>query len=213
MEGLFVTQDLKVRHLKGISLRNLNFSSLSEPSAQGQSLAESQCAPSRPTPNGSFTKDAKLSETVNGVKLMGEENGDASKLSAPPLVRSRTTRRRSDLNWSNTTPMTRQHTLEDVSKERLADVWFNIDCHGLQVPIYVSEIKPKAINPDFAFFELNSFGDAVTSQDNFVLRCYAKTEDLKEYRLFIEDFVDMNMLVWIARSVSTDGILANYKAR
>ena len=112
-----------------------------------------------------------------------------------------TMRRRSTLNWSNTTPMTRQKKLEDATGGRMANTWFSIHCSDLEQPVYISEVAEKAMNPGFQFFDLNTYGPFVTRQDQLTIKFWAKTENTQEYTLLVELQAHLGSLQFIGKSV------------
>lgn len=113
-------------------------------------------------------------------------------------------RRRSTLNWTNAPPRIRQQKLEDVTAERMADTWFSLQSTGVSEPIYVSEVVEKAMNPNFRFFDLNTYGPLVTRQDDVTIKYWARTERMDEYMLLIELRVHLRSLQYIGKSVRHD---------
>lgn len=110
-------------------------------------------------------------------------------------------RRRSTLNWANATPQVRQKKLEDVARSRLADTWFSLHCDGTAEPIYVSEVVEKAMNVNYRFFDLNTYGPWVTRRDELTIKFWARTESIEQYRLVLELQVHLRSLQFIGKSV------------
>lgn len=115
-------------------------------------------------------------------------------------------RRRSTLNWSGASPAVRQKKLEDVTGSRMADTWFSLHCEGVDKPIYVSETVPRAMNPDFRFFDIHAWGPLVTRVDEMTVRFWAKTELMNDYRLLIELDLHLGSLQFIGKSVCVSHI-------
>lgn len=110
-------------------------------------------------------------------------------------------RRRSTLNWTNATPEVRQKKLEDVAGSKLADTWFSLHCEGVAEPIYVSEVVEKAINPNFKFFDLNTYGPWITRRDELTIKFWARTESSQSYCLVVELQMHLRSLQFIGKSV------------
>ena len=83
----------------------------------------------------------------------------------------------------------------------MADTRFSVHCSGLQEPVYISEIVEKAMNPNFQFFDLNTYGPFVTRQDELTIKFWACTEGLQEFLLLIELQVHLGSLQFIGKSV------------
>lgn len=127
-----------------------------------------------------------------------EDSDTGAKRAQPPRTKIR---RRSTLNWTNATPQIRQKKLEDVAGSRLADTWFSLQCEGIEEPVYVSEVVEKAMNPNFRFFDLNSYGPWVTRRDEIVIKIWARTEATNGYTLVLELRVHLRSLQFIGKSV------------
>ena len=112
-----------------------------------------------------------------------------------------TLRRRSTLNWGNSSPMERQMKLEDVTRVRMADCWFSVHLEGLQEPIYISEIVRKSMNPGFRFFDLDIYGAGVTRQDELVIKVWARMEASEDWVLLTRLKACLGSLQFIGKSV------------
>jgi hypothetical protein len=117
---LLLPQNRKLRHLRGISLRNLTFS----------------------RPRGRTIDDAALNKTPAKLESLRNTPQLHHALSSEDL-RPPTARRRST-NLANDNPTTRQKRFEDVFDSRLADAFFSLHVEGEEDPVYISEIGERA---------------------------------------------------------------------
>ena len=137
---LLLPQNRKLRHLRGVYLRNLTLS----------------------RPRGRTIDDAALNKTPQKLEALREpqlHHAQSSGDLRPPKLRRRST------VWSGASPGFRQKKLEDVIDSRMADTFFSLHCEGQEDPIYISEVVEKAMNPTFRFFDLSGFGPATTRLD------------------------------------------------
>ena len=201
-------QNRKLRHLQGISLRNL---ALSSPltKTHGKTIDDESLPHALKTPakllsqreikleHSRSSSDLRLPPNAHGLAEVDDFNHNAPATSRPPSK----LRRRSTLNWANAPPRVRQTKLEDVSRERMADTWFSIHCSGIDEPIYVSEVIEKAMNPNFRFFDLNVYGPGVTRLDELTVKYWAKTENMDQFVLLVELQLCLRSLQFIGKSV------------
>ncbi|SLM36419.1 UV radiation resistance protein/autophagy-related protein 14 [Lasallia pustulata] len=201
----------KLRHLQGISLRNLTFSHPSD-RARGKTIDDESLpyAFKSPTKLLSQQETHKLehSRSSNDLRSSTSDNGSPTKRrfyradgateTSRPIGKLR---RSSTLNWSNSTPSVRQKRLEDVTVGRLADTWFSIHCSDIEEPVYVSEVVEKALNPSFRFFDLNAHGPLVTRRDELTMKFWAKTEKMGDYILLVELQLHLRSLQFVGRAL------------
>lgn len=209
--GWFIlkAQNLKLRHLEGISLRNLTSSKPAVPPRNKPIDDESL-----PT---TFSSPAKLQAQRENLKLehsrsstdLRSHGGDASfdskngstsgpQRSAIRPVRA-SVRRRSTLNWANETPAVRQKLLEDSVQERRLTTFFSLHKvgSGLETtPLYVSEEKRSSMNPDFKFFKLKRW---TSREDGVIVRIWHRMNEGTQ--LLIEAEVFLGSLVRVGKSV------------
>lgn len=200
----------KIRHLQGISLRNL---ALSSPltKTHGKTIDDESQPHALKTPakllsqreikleHSRSSSDLRSPPKAKGLTEADDFNHNAPATSKPPGK----LRRRSTLNWANAPPRVRQIKLEDVSRERMADTWFSIHCSGMDEPIYVSEVIEKAMNPSFRFFDLNVYGPGVTRLDELTVKYWAKTENMDQYVLLVELQLCLRSLQFIGKSLES----------
>ncbi|KAL9109884.1 MAG: hypothetical protein Q9187_008118 [Circinaria calcarea] len=203
----------KLRHLQGISLRNL---CLSKPSSlpRGKTIDDGSLPTTLKSPAKILAQreNRKLehSRSSSDLAFSPQQNSKGKEQDIAGANGSATSRpigtalrRRSTLNWASTNPMTRQKRLEDATGGRMADTWFSIHCSGMQEPVYISEIMAKAMNPSFQFFDLNTYGSFVTRQDQMTIKFWARTEGSQEFSLLIELQVHLGSLQFVGKSLES----------
>ena len=209
-------QNRRLRHIQGVSLRNLTLSRPS-PDAVGKTIDDNSLPNALRTPTKALAlrESHKLehSRSSNDLKSPPQLNGSVHKkdregenpFDGSPTKKSRPApqklRRRSTLNWTNALPEVRHKKLENVAAERLADTWFSLHCSGIEEPVYISEIVERAMNPSFRFFDLNTYGPRVTRSDELTIKYWARTANSAEYFLLIELQVYLRSLQFIGKSV------------
>lgn len=136
---LLFPQNRRLRHLKGIWLRNVT-------SAR---------------PRGQTIDDATLNKTPEKLEALREaarEPGLQQSASSDNLntsIRPRGIRRRSTV-WAGATPGYRQKKLEDVIEGGMVDTFFTLHCEGEDEPVYISEVVEKAMVRNVLMFLLSS---------------------------------------------------------
>lgn len=110
-------------------------------------------------------------------------------------------RRRTTLEWTNASPLTRQKKLEDIAAGRLADTFFTLHVEDHDEPVYVSEIAEKAMNPNFKFFDLGPCGPGVTRRDKLTVRVWAKGETMSDWQYLMDYAVQLKSLQFIGKSL------------
>lgn len=207
-DGLGYPQNRRLRHLQGISLRNLALSS-THTRTRGKTIDDESLPHTLRTPakllsqrenkleHSRSSSDLRLPPKLDGL-VEAEDTKDDAPASPKPQIKLR---RRSTLNWTNAPPRARQMKLEDAARQRMANTWFSLHCSGMEEPIYVSEVIKKAMNASFRFFDLNVYGPAVTRLDELALKYWAKTEDMDQYILLVELQLCLRSLQFIGKSV------------
>jgi hypothetical protein len=117
---LLLPQNRKLRHLRGIFLRNLTFTR-----PRGRTIDDAAINKS----------PAKLESLRNPPQLHHALSHDELR---PPAARRRST------NLGNATPLARQKRIEDILDRRLADAFFSLHVEGEPEPIYISETAERA---------------------------------------------------------------------
>ena len=125
---LLLPQNRRLRHLKGIWLRNLTST----------------------RPRGQTIDDATLNKTPEKLEALRQaarepsiqQSASSDNLNAS--IRPRGIRRRSTV-WAGATPGYRQKKLEDVIEGAMVDTFFSLHCDGEDEPVYISEVIEKAM--------------------------------------------------------------------
>ncbi|KAG9241989.1 UV radiation resistance protein and autophagy-related subunit 14-domain-containing protein [Calycina marina] len=166
---LLLPQNRRIRHLRGIYLRNLTLE----------------------RPHGQTIDDGVLNTTSS--KLEALRSSPLHHSHSHSELRNLRPRRVSS-NWSGTTPDFRQKKLENVIETRMADSFFTIHCDAQEEPIYISEVVEKAMNPTYRFFDLSDFGPAATRLDKFIVNIWVKHGDFVP---LIEEEINLRSLQFI----------------
>ncbi|KAL2132999.1 hypothetical protein VTI74DRAFT_3037 [Chaetomium olivicolor] len=168
---LLLSQNRKIRHLRGIALRNLTFS----------------------RPRGRTIDDAALNKSPAKLESLRNNHQLHHALSSEDL-RPPTARRRST-NLANDSPATRQKKFEDVFDSRLADAFFSLHVDGEEDPIYISEVAERATNFNFRFFELADLDSSIEQSPQVTIKVWAQRQDT--WVLLLEYEVDLRSLNWL----------------
>ena len=120
---LLMPQNRKLRHLRGIWLRNLTFS----------------------RPRGRTIDDAQLNKATKAKldALRDSQSHSLHHTHSSENLRPVPGRRRST-NLANASPITRQKRIEDTLENKLADAFFSLHVEGEDEPLYVSEVAERA---------------------------------------------------------------------
>ncbi|KAI4205641.1 MAG: hypothetical protein LQ348_001146, partial [Seirophora lacunosa] len=200
----------KLRHLEGISIRNL---ALSRPSnlPQAKAADDESLPTSLRTPTKALAlREKKLEHSRSSSDLRQSPNSrkipdvDTQEKGLKPDQPPRNQlRRRSTLNWTNASPQTRQKKLEDVAGSKLADTWFSLHCEGVAEPVYVSEVVEKAMNPNFQSFDLSTYGPWITRKDDLTIKVWARTESTQQYVVVLELQLHLRSLQFLGKSLES----------
>ncbi|EXJ56158.1 hypothetical protein A1O7_09089 [Cladophialophora yegresii CBS 114405] len=205
----------RLRHLHGISLRNLHVTQTSS-KGKGKTTTDDDApynlvSPARRalqeeagplTHSRSFTSLAAAIDeaaTPSGSHKAGTPFERSEKQQSRPSGAKM--RRRSTLHWATTSPRVRQSKLEDIVVKRLADTWVSIHCAGISEPVYISEVIEKSMNPSFAFFDLDDSGVRISRTDDCTVRVWARPSKTENYCLLVELELNLRSLQFVGRSL------------
>ncbi|TDZ16285.1 UV radiation resistance associated protein [Colletotrichum orbiculare MAFF 240422] len=166
---LLLPQNRKLRHLRGIYLRNLSFV----------------------RPRGRTIDDTLLNATPSKLDALRDTPQLHHALSSDNL---RPKARRRSTALAQASPTTRQRMLQNTVDGRAADVFFSLHCEGEEEPVYISELKERATNFNFQFFDLNDKGPSVTRAPVVIIKVWAKRTS---WTLLLEDMIDLRSLHFI----------------
>ncbi|ETI21702.1 hypothetical protein G647_08049 [Cladophialophora carrionii CBS 160.54] len=205
----------RLRHLHGISLRNLHVTQTSS-RGKGKTTTDDDApynlvSPARRALQGdasplthsrSFTN---LPTAIDEGAVPGGPQRAATSFERIEKQQSRPggvkMRRRSTLHWATTSPRVRQSKLEDIVVDRLADTWISIHCAGISEPVYISEVIEKSMNPSFAFFDLDNTGAQISRSDECAVRVWARPSKTESYCLLVELELNLRSLQFVGRSL------------
>ncbi|KAI6351756.1 hypothetical protein MCOR25_009757 [Pyricularia grisea] len=186
---LLLPQNRRLRHLRGVYLRNLSFSK----------------------PNGRTIDDAAINKSPAKLDLVREagqlhhaHSTEGLKSNSTPAVTgavgaSSPRLRRRSTGLTNANPVTRQKQLEYAVDSRLADVFFSLHCDATTEPIYISEVGERASNFNFELFELTDLSPAVTRSSHLTVKVWAKRQ--QSWTFLLEDDVDLRALSFVGTTL------------
>ncbi|TLD27793.1 UV radiation resistance-associated protein [Venturia nashicola] len=210
----------RLRHLQGISLRNLSLSA-EQNRPRGLTVDDEVVPSSFKSPAKTLTvrqqqtlTHSRSSENLRPIQELGGAQEDKGKGKAEAVEDGSPTpkpmrpipsrmRRRSTLEWVSATPQMRQKKLEDIITARMADIFFALHVDGLEEPIYISEIMEKVMNADFRFFHLKDCGPFVTRMTDLTIKLWAKNEGMVAWQFLVEMNVNLRSLQFIGKSMAT----------
>ncbi|KAK1829527.1 UV radiation resistance associated protein [Podospora conica] len=171
---LLLPQNRKLRHLRGIFLRNLTFT----------------------RPHGRTIDDAALNKSPAKLEALREGHQIHHSLSSEALRPKAGRRRSTTLSYSN--PVTRQKNIEDKFDAKLADAFFSLHVDGEEEPIYTSEILERATNFNFRLFELTHDDEddpSITQSPQVTVKIWTRQKG--RWQLLLDDDVDLRALRWL----------------
>ncbi|KAM7183001.1 UV radiation resistance associated protein [Rhypophila sp. PSN 637] len=170
---LLLPQNRKLRHLRGIYLRNLTFT----------------------RPRGHTIDDTSLNKSPAKLKTIRETAQLHHAASSEELKLRPSAGRRRSTNLANASPLTRQKKLEETFDARLADCFFSLHVDGEEEPVYISEVSERAANFNFRPFDLSELENAVTRSPQVTIKVWTKRTG--GWSLLLEDQVDLRALSWL----------------
>jgi hypothetical protein len=207
-------QNRKLRHLQGITLRNLTLTPAHQRS-RTRTIDDDAIPSTLKSPTKSLALresrglgHSRSSSDLKSSKNTSERSNGHATPTTPPKKPQRpnmgkSLRRRSTMDWTGASPLARQKKLEDMVAGRMADTFFSLHVEGQEDPVYISEVVDKAMNPNFRFFDLGSCGPGVTRLDGMTLKVWAKTEAATEWQYLIHLTVQLRALQFIGKTLGT----------
>ncbi|PGH32787.1 hypothetical protein GX50_04388 [[Emmonsia] crescens] len=214
----------KLRHLQGISVRNLvvkspnnnnnnNYNSRS----RGKTIDDDNAPNALQSPakllamhesrssihqSRSFV-DLKLTHQFPTAGAAAASFATGSENEKERKRDTQINRRRSTLPWAGASPFIRQHRLEHIAGNRMADSWFSLHCADIDQPVYVSEVVEKAMNPNYKYFDLNVCGPLVSRLEQVTYKLWARTGNMAEYILLLRLEVNLRSLQYIGKTLES----------
>ncbi|KAK2748141.1 hypothetical protein FQN57_001265 [Myotisia sp. PD_48] len=200
----------KLRHLQGISIRNLVANALPATTGRRQTIDDENVPFTLQTPakalalrenriihhSRSATDLGRPSSSAGLANTISNDNG----IELPRKDKFKP-RRRSTLPWVDVSPDVRQKRLEDIAESRMADSWFSLHCQNVAEPIYVSEVVEKAINPSFNYFDMNISSPVVSRLDQAVVKLWVRAISMPASILLLELSVDFKSLQYLGENL------------
>lgn len=175
---LLLPQNRRIRHLRGIYLRNLSFD----------------------RPRGKTTDDSAVKHSSDKVVSL-REHAQLHHSASTESLRPATGRRRST-NLGSASPVTRQKRLELTIDSRVADSFFTLHTEDEEEPLYISETVERSVNFDFRFFELDQGACSPTLRlSQVTVKFWAKRHGT--WSLHLEELVDLRTLNFLGTTIGT----------
>ncbi|KAL5119651.1 hypothetical protein ACEQ8H_002497 [Pleosporales sp. CAS-2024a] len=198
----------KLRHLQGITIRNLTLTS-SPSRSRGRTIDDDALPSTLKSPTKALalreSKGLAHSRSSSDLKLPKHSNGAAREAATPPEPArpgcSTGMRRRTTMEWANASPLTRQKKLEGIAAACMADTFFTLHVHNHDGPVYISEVAEKTMNPNFRFFDLASCGPGVTRLDKLTVKVWAKSESMDKWQYLMEYTLHLRSLQFIGKTL------------
>ncbi|KAI5807003.1 UV radiation resistance protein and autophagy-related subunit 14-domain-containing protein [Geopyxis carbonaria] len=176
---VLLPQNRRLRHLSGLSLRNLG----APATPPGASPAPSKLPTTPATAAGEVDDDVPPIPTL-----------DNSQMKKPEQRRRRSTKVLLQ-RW------------ESASQTLRGDAFFSL--HRMPTvegeegkPLYISEVVPKSMNPDFQSFDLSSAGPAVTRSDCVVVKVWVDYGAAEGWSLLVESEVKLGELGYLGKNIA-----------
>ncbi|PKY03486.1 hypothetical protein P168DRAFT_318949 [Aspergillus campestris IBT 28561] len=207
----------RLRHLYGLSLRNLVLTPPNPPNRK-KTIDDEEIPNALQSPFKRLALDARSaipqSRSFTNLPTAGVD-GDKDKTPAHRPASSparRPVRRRSTLPGTDLDPRTREGQLQAITRSRMADTWFSLhteaeagagsgDGAAAAPPVYVSEVVENATNPSFRFFDLTRCGPGVARGDWVMVRVWARATPADAYALLVEWQLSLPSLQFLGRSL------------
>ncbi|EPE09837.1 uv radiation resistance-associated protein [Ophiostoma piceae UAMH 11346] len=197
--SFLLPQNRKLRHLRGIYLRNLTF-----PQPRGYSIDDATINKTsvdkreRALSNHS-SKVLHHARSSDNLKTSSSSATPSSHSLSSPATDTQPTRgRRVTLSGANS--LARQHILEQALDSSTADAFFSLHCEGCADPLYVSEVEEKATNFNFRFFDLVDLEPFLSRSSQLIIKVWVRrsllpaTPATATWILLVEDDIDLRFL-------------------
>ncbi|KAI1062506.1 hypothetical protein LB506_006307 [Fusarium annulatum] len=174
-------QNRKLRHLRGIWLRNLSFAPTSLRTADDADLATSKL---QVVKESSQLHPSRSSESLR----KGNVRPDALR----PVQK-----RRTSLSLAHANLVARQKNLETLYEEAVGDVFYSLHVDADAEPVYISEVRERATSFNFRFFSLENCASAISRCNSMILRIWARRPKAESWTFLLEETIDLCRLNFI----------------
>ncbi|KAF1737880.1 UV radiation resistance-associated protein [Beauveria bassiana] len=222
-----LAQNRKLRHLCGLSLRNLSFA---PPTARILRSADDGDLPHGSNKKKPTTTTTTTTNTTQQLPVLQETSSDvapgaalhpsrssdhlagkeaARRLSASgggghrigaPLVQ-----RRASLSNAPSSPASRQKKLEELADEAVGDVFFSLhDPASPEEPIYISETGERSANFDFRYFDLSTSHPSISRSCRVLVRIWTRRPKQSAWTFLLEELIDLRKLHFISTTLNRE---------
>ncbi|KAB8360713.1 hypothetical protein FH972_024449 [Carpinus fangiana] len=199
----------RLRHLHGITLRNLALSpATNRPRGRtfdDEALPQTFASPRKLRALG---EEKELTHARSSGNLRERRPSHGALEEQPPQVGSSPKRpqtaklrRRSTLDWTSGPSSERQHRYNSAIAQHTADVFFSLHVSGLDEPVYISETAQNVMNVDFRFFDLNVCHASITRNDTLTVKLWTKHSSDKHWQYLVDYTLNLRHLHYMGRSL------------
>ena len=179
----------KLRHLKGLSLRNLTFLPTHTRTTDDALVPQ----PSHSKLEAVREDGLKLSHSRSSGNLRRDSLKDATGLGRPTRPR----RTSLNLGGAHGNPGVRQKTLEEVVDGIVGDVFFSLHADDRDEPVYVSEVRERSTNFNFRFFDLAARDPTISRSPLLTIRIFARRPKTQSFIYLLSETIDLRTLNFI----------------
>ena len=199
-------QNRRLRHLHGISVRNLRLVP-GAPNGRTRTADDEAVPSSLRSPMKVLaereTKGLAHSRSSNDLRpdpKKGEVH-DPKARSRSARSTSNSFRRRNAVEWADANALDGQERFEHAISSRMADTFFSLHVDHVDDAVYISEVVPKAMNPNFRFFDLDACGPSVTRLDQLTVRIWARNGGATKWQFLLEGTIHLRALHFIGKTL------------
>ncbi|RSL94269.1 hypothetical protein CDV31_014399 [Fusarium ambrosium] len=178
-----LARNRKLRHLRGVWLRNLSFAPTSLRTADDADL------------NTSPKKLPVVRETSQLHPSRSSESLRKDGTRADALRPQQ--KRRTSLSLAHANPVARQKKLETLIEESVGDVFYSLHIEGETDPVYISEVREKAANFNFRFFSLENSDSTISRSCALTVRVWVRRPKHTSWIFLLEESIDLRRLNFI----------------
>ncbi|KAJ4165208.1 hypothetical protein LMH87_006850 [Akanthomyces muscarius] len=206
-----LAQNRKLRHLRGLSLRNLSFAPPARilrsaddgdihTKKKKMTLAVLQESSSDPAAAAAALHSSRSSENLTRMEMPARRPSVNGHRAGAPVMQ-----RRPSLSNAHTSPVSRQKKLEDLADEAVGDVFFSLhDVASPQEPVYISEIGERSANFDFRFFNLSTCDAPVARACSVLVRVWTRRPKHSAWSFLLEELIDLRRLHFISTTLNRE---------